>query len=221
MIENPSRFTSPVLDQRELAAGLFELTFDRPAFSFRTGDEIQIYGSEPGQDRPYTIASGEKDPYLQILYRLIPDGALTPQLAGLREGDPISFTGPFGNFHLRDPGRPAVFVATGTGIAPAVSFARTYPDLELYLLHGVRLRQDLCFAECFAPARYHPCISRETVPGLFHGRVTDRFPALSFPDDADFFLCGANDMIVAMTAFLKERGIADARISGEAYYWWR
>lgn len=221
MSEKIPRYNSRVIAQRPLTEGLFELTFERPDFAFRAGDEIQIHGPDSSADRPYSLLNGEGDTHLQILYRLIPDGLLTPLLSQLQAGDRLSFSGPFGNFRLKHLDRPVIFVATGTGIAPAVSFARTHPDLEIHLLHGVRRQQDLCYAEWFAPGRYYPCVSREMVPGLFHGRVTERFPTLSIPDDADFFLCGANDMIVAMAALLKEMGIADARISGEAYYWWR
>ena len=221
MAEKTARYNSTVKAQRTLAEGLFELTFNRPSFAFRAGDEIQVHGADSSEDRPYSLLSGERDAYLQILYRLIPDGAMTPRLVQLRAGDPISFTGPFGNFWLREPDRPIVFVATGTGIAPAVSFARTYAHLDLHLLHGVRRKEDLCYADRFDSGRYHPCVSRESCPGAHSGRVTDLFPALALPEGAHYYLCGANDMIMEMTAMLKRQGVADAHIFGEAYYWWR
>lgn len=214
------RYESRVIAQRELAPGLMELTFARCGLGFQAGDEIQVHGDDPTQDRTYSLLSGTGDEHLQVLYRVIPEGVMTPRLARLRPGDALAFTGPFGHFHLRDPQRPVVFVATGTGIAPAVSFLRTHPALHLRLLHGVRRQADLCYRDLFVPERYHPCISREDVTGTFHGRVTSLFPTLPVESDADFFLCGANDMILAMTKLLKQQGVEDARVVGEAYYWW-
>ena len=133
-MNEPKRFHATVIQQTQLSAGMFELAFTRCGIDFKTSHEIHIHGEEATWDRTYSLSGGESEEHLRILYRVIPDGLLTPYLAKLVPGDELSFTGPFGNFLLRDERQPIVFIATGTGIAPALSFIRTYPTLNLTLL---------------------------------------------------------------------------------------
>lgn len=107
-------------------------------------------------DRPYSIACGEQDEALLILYRVIPEGKLTPHLITLKPGDPLECTGPFGSFVLHDPARPLVFIATGTGIAPCRGFIKTYPQLNLTVIHGVRAARNSTTASCLNPIAIIP-----------------------------------------------------------------
>ena len=132
--------TSRVLANQAVSPTAFCLTLERTGLEFRAGELVSLHGRDRLDARDYTIASGERDPCLRVLVRLIPHGALTPQLAALRPGDPLELTGPYGTFTVRDPERPLVFVATGTGIAPALAFRRSHPDLNLTVLHGVARR---------------------------------------------------------------------------------
>lgn len=212
------RWKARILRHRPLSPTAFELTLSRDAVDFRAGQLLTIHGREVYEDRNYTIASGERDGELQVLYRLIPGGVLTPQLAALREGDTLEISAPCGEFILRDRQRPIVFIATGTGIAPCRSYLRTHPDLNLTVLHGVRTAEDLFYHEEFSRVAYHPCLSADTRCG-FHGRVTDFSRAFEFPPDAHFYLCGANEMFYEMRDLLRARGIDPAALFTEAYYY--
>lgn len=214
----PSRYTSRVVSLQQLSDSGHALTFERRGLEFEAGRLLTLHGRETTEDRSYTIASGEKDEHLQVLFRHIPAGKLTPQLVQKKPGDPIEFSGPFGEFVVRDPAHPAIFIATGTGVAPCRAYLRSHPRLPLTLVHGVRVAQDLFFRDEFGKARYFPCVSREEGTG-FHGRVTEFFKAFEFDRRAHFHLCGANEMIFDMQVFLLNAGVDEANIFTEAYYY--
>lgn len=215
---SPSPVAARVLSHKPLSTTAFELRFERLGIAFRAGQLLAIHGPDHFEDRSYSIASGESDDELRVLYRLIPSGKLTPRLARLAAGDTARISAPYGEFLVRDPARPLVFIATGTGIAPCRSYIRTHPRLDLTVLHGVRSRDDLFYRDDFAGGRYLPCVSSERVDG-FRGRVTDRARAVDFPADAHFYLCGANEMFYEMRDVLTARGIGADRIFTEAYYY--
>lgn len=216
---NPIRREARLIENRRLAPGAHELVFTRGDFRFQAGAEIQLHGREPAEDRTYSLAGGEAEPVLRILFRVIPEGSVTPRLAGLAPGAGLAFTGPFGSFTLRDPARPLWFIATGTGLAPLLSFVRTHASLRPTVLHGVRTEEDL-YARGELESRceaYHPCVSQGS--GI-RRRVTDLLPMLRWPDEAHFYLCGRNDMIQAARALLRERGVPAGQIFHEPYFFW-
>lgn len=197
----------------------FEIQLERNGLSFRAGQEITIHGPDPSFDRTYSIASGENDGDIRILFRFIPDGKLTPLLSRRVPGDTIEYTGAFGSFTVRDPARPVLFVATGTGIAPCRSFARTLPQLELTTLHGVRTSDDLFYRNELSTHTYHPCLSRDADSG-FRGRVTDLLATLPLAKEQHCYLCGSNAMITDAHRILKSRGVRDDSIFSEPYFFW-
>ncbi len=216
----PQRYQSRVVAQHRLSESGYELVIERRGMEFQAGREIMLHGDAPEEDRQYSIASGEQDEHLHLVYRLIPEGLMTPKLVLKKAGDPIDFTGPIGSFLIRDFLAPLVYFATGTGVAPASSFIKSHPGLNLTLVHGVRERSDLFYREAFDPATYVPCISREQGTGHFEGRVTDYYASGEWPASAHYSLCGANDMILEMRRKLLDAGVTDAHIYSEAYYFW-
>lgn len=212
------RQPSRVVSLKPLSSTAWELTFERCGLNARAGRLLTIHGSDSTEDRSYTIASGERDEHLQIIFRLMPSGRLTPQLARLKPGDEIFFSGPFGEFTVRDPQAPLVFIATGTGIAPCRAYLRTFDQLHLTMIHGVRVAEDLFYRDLFGKHRYFPCVTREAGTG-FHGRVTKFLEGFELPADAHYYLCGANEMIFDTQVLLKNRGVDLANVFTEAYYY--
>ena len=216
----PLTWKARVLAHRQLSPTGFELELSRDEVPFRAGQLVTLHGRDLLEGRTYTIASGEHDETLRVLYRLIPEGRLTPYLATLQPGDEITASAPLGEFTVRDPARPMVFIATGTGIAPCRSYLRTFPGLDLTILHGVRTPTDLFYRDELEPGtRYHACISGGPAPLCFQGRVSARAQGLTFPDHAHFYLCGANEMFYEMRDLLTARGIPLAHVFTEAYYY--
>ncbi|MCZ7591489.1 MAG: FAD-dependent oxidoreductase [Kiritimatiellae bacterium] len=213
------RYRSSVLQNQTIAPGAFELEMTRGGFLYRPGDEIVIHGRSQPEDRTYSVVSGENDPTIKLLIRIIPEGITSPLLALLKPKDTVEFTGPTGSFQLREPDRPLWFIATGTGIAPLLSFLRTHPNMRPTVLHGVRTGEELYYRDEVEQrsAAYYPCLSRE---GEHPQRVTDALKELAPPADADIYLCGGQPMINSVRTILLEKNIASDRIITEPYFFW-
>ncbi len=216
--EKLHRWKARILRHRPLSPTAFEITLSRDGLDFRAGQLLTVHGRSVYEDRNYSIASGEHDDCIQILYRLVPNGVLTPQLTALSEGDTLEISAPSGEFTIRDRARPLVFIATGTGIAPCRSYVHTHPDLDITILHGVRTAEDLFYRDEFATRKYHPCLSGDDSAG-FRGRVTDFSKTFTFPDNAHYYLCGANEMFYEMRDILRARNVNPTSIFTEAYYY--
>ncbi len=195
--------TSRVLGLETLAPGVFVLHLDRQR-----------------KEREYSVYSGEADSTLSVLIKEIPDGVVSHQLARLRPGDSVSVSGPYGYFLLEPSMKarvPLLWVATGTGISPFHSFARTYPDAPYRLLHGVRTVAERRLSRGFDPAKVITCVSAEP-GGDFFGRVTRKLPELDLSPSTHAFLCGNCDMIYEAFDLLQARGIPAGQIFTEVYY---
>lgn len=218
-MNTPIRFNSRVLANRPLAEGTFELLLDRAGLVYRAGQEIILHGAAPEDDRTYSLASGPDEPSLRLLIRVIPDGRISPRLARLAPGAPLAFSGPNGSFVLRDPARPALLVATGTGIAPFRSMLMSQPAWRPVLLHGVRSAAELYYRDELEPrvSAYLPCLSRDARRSR---RVTDALAEQPVSPDTDVYFCGGQPMIRAARALLLSRGHPSERIAAEAYYFW-
>jgi len=216
----PKTVTTRVVALNRLSDAGYELILDREGITFKPGQLINIHGRNHLEDRSYTVCSGDREEHLTILFRLVPSGILTPQLAAKKAGDSINISGPYGEFTVRDPLRPLVFFATGTGVAPCRSYLQSYPNIQMTLAHGVRTEQDLFYRDEFRHIPYTPCLSGDSkVHNVFHGRVTDFARSHEFDGNSHYYLCGANEMIYAMQELLEKRGVDRSCIFTEAYYY--
>jgi len=98
----------------ELSPGIFLIGFKR-RFDFMAGQVIGIAIRKDDARRLYSICSGEQDEEISILYKVVEEGYLTPQLSDLEAGDTIWVTPPAGEF-TGTPG-PAVWVPAATHTA--------------------------------------------------------------------------------------------------------
>ena len=217
-MQEPKHFESAILKHRKLSETGYELTLERKGMPFTAGQLVSIHGEKATDERSYSVASGEPDDFIQILYRRISSGSMTPRLSELKEGDSIKLSGPYGQFTLRDPKRPVVFVATGTGLAPCRSYLRSHPDLNLTIVHGVRTEEELFYRDEFSSTDYHPCLSRVS-DTEFSRRVTDFIGGAAFDPASHFYLCGAFEMIFDVHKLLLDKGVEDDAIFTEEYYY--
>ncbi|WFB34723.1 FAD-binding oxidoreductase [Kiritimatiellota bacterium B12222] len=207
-----------ILEHAPMGRDAWLLRMERPQWNWQAGQLISLCGADPLDQRDYTIASGEQDETLDVIYRHIPHGAVTPHLKAQKCGDIIPVQGPYGRFTLRNPEHPVIFCATGTGISPCRAFMRSYPNLSLTLLHGVRYPEDLYFREEMDAITYLPFCSQEAFQGKT-GRLTEALRQLTLPQDAAYYLCGANEMIYEAEEILIERGVNKIDIFHEPYYY--
>ena len=163
------------------------------------------------------------DPRIGFCIRKVGGGLFSPILAEAEAGSDLSFTGPYGYFVYRTSERDPVFVATGTGIAPFVSMARSGVT-GFTLLHGARTSAELFYEDVFRKTAksYVPCLSAmdtdADIPSdAFPGRVTEYLLEHLQGGIYDFYLCGRGDMIRDVTLLVDEH-FPGSLIHTETYY---
>jgi benzoate/toluate 1,2-dioxygenase reductase component len=203
-------WTTHLVSRRSLSRKAFEAQFTRPSgFAFVPGQRICLVGNSV--ERDYSLVSGNTEETLLLCIQKIEGGMLSPLLASASIGSPFQFTGPYGYFTFVASQRPAVFIATGTGIAPFVSMARS-GITGFTLLHGAKTPEELHYMSLFRKKadRYIPCLSRVhgtalDVEDTFPGRVTGYLEKHLPPGSYDFYLCGSAEMIRDVTLLTDER----------------
>ncbi len=184
--------------------------------------------------RAYSIASPRGGNRFELCLNRVPEGIVSNILFDLKPGDEVDMNEPLGYFTLRHPGHRAVFVATGTGIAPFRSMLldhlpKTQPHITL--LFGVRHEQGLLYREelerlaaQYENFRFMPTITRPTESWKGRtGRVQahlDEALALRMPDDLnmiDVYVCGLKEMVDDVRKELKQRGLDRRQIIYEKY----
>lgn len=219
--------------------GTVLLTFDivdEHPFVFRPGYfvGIRVEDEELGVRRsPYCIVSppdGSRS--FQLLVRLVPEGPVSCYLAGLDEGDEISFRGPSGRSMLpRDRSSELVMLATGVGVGPLLSLSQHLLsqgfDQPITLYWGLRLVEDVCLLEVldgladrYEQFRYRLTLSQPP-PGWtgLRGRLTESVPPLlDTLGGKQYYLVGNGAMIEEMHCALSDMGVDKVLIHCETYF---
>lgn len=204
---------------KEIATQVYVLEFKR-FFDFEAGQVIKLAWEKNWEPRLYSIASGEKERNIQLLFNIVDDGILTPKLASLRPGDKLFASKAFGKFTCGDG--PSVWIAAGTGIAPFASMFRSGMRENKILIHGGKYHDSFYYSDEFEPVlgnNYIRCSSQEEVEGAYYGRLTrylmDRD---ELPEKAVYYLCGSSEMVVETRDILISKGIKFGQIVSEIYF---
>jgi ferredoxin/flavodoxin---NADP+ reductase len=208
-----------VSENREVAEGAFLLKFKRD-FTFTAGQVLALGVNPEIAPRLYSIASGEHDPWVEILYSEKRDGTLTPLLSPLVPGDGLMVSEPFGRFVNMDP--QGVFVAAGTGIAPFMSLIRSGKAEEATLIHGASYPDYFYYADDLQKrfqGRYIQCCSRDPHSDAYPGRVTGFLHTWPHLDPSKkHYLCGSAEMVVDTRDVLISKGVPFSSIEAEIFF---
>jgi ferredoxin-NADP reductase len=209
-----------VQDVRVVNEDLFELVVDRNGLEFTPGDCAAIY-TDDDKSRPYSIASGANKSVLRFIIRKMEDGEVSPWLISRKLGDSIRVTPPFGWFR---PGQdigdaPFVFLATGTGIAPFLSYLNTFEKEPELCLYGIRREADAFgFDQMKDRCPSKLAISREEAGEHYHGRISGLFDSLPLHPDTHFYCCGLESMVNEVSEWLQDKGIELMNIHREVFF---
>jgi ferredoxin-NADP reductase len=114
------------------------------SFDFAPGQFIStvaVDGNGKTQTRAYSIASAARGNRFSLCVNRVEGGFFSNHLADLVDlpvGATVQVHGPYGAFTLREPITDSIFVSTGTGIAPMLSFTQwLFPENELGEATGV------------------------------------------------------------------------------------
>jgi ferredoxin--NADP+ reductase len=205
---------------RFLTEGTFVVQLDRGNMQFKAGQRIIVGLKGELNQREYSVYSGEKDDYLEILVREVLDGTVSIQLKNCNPGQSLQVNGPFGSYGLETFdmfSRKLVFIASGTGISPFHSFVRSYPAIDYTLFHGVRYNNEAYERNEYDTRRYFLCTSKES-KGRHKGRITKFLPYYPVESDMLFYVCGNNNMIYEVCHILRDKGVPVENIFSEVYF---
>ena len=210
-------------------------------FPFEPGQyaTLGLMGTEKLVQRPMSVSSSADDlSEYEFFIRLVQSGGFTPLLWERTIGDAINIKGPKGKFLLQDDGRRALFVASGTGLAPFISMIDTLrgrnQTRDIVLLHGVSYDYDLAWRKELTeleqaggfPLRYVATVSRPRQCPDWTG-CTGRVEAIVesqldehglTPENATLYLCGNPDMITAVEEIATARGFPPEQVRKELYW---
>ncbi|SMX42382.1 NADH:ubiquinone reductase (Na(+)-transporting) subunit F [Maliponia aquimaris] len=155
----------------------------------------------------------------------IPPGLVSSYLFGLKPGDPLALSGPYGEFHVQPTTREMVFIGGGVGMAPLRAMIHEQVGLgttrRMTYFYGARSAIDLFYTDEFeAIAAAHPNFTfipalSDPAPGdrwtgatgFIHETVRavlSRHPA---PEECEYYLCGPPMMISAVISTLERLGV--------------
>ncbi len=230
------RFTGRVEHKRPLTDDTVELRIaldDSQDITFKAGQYIQLE-SQPyrGRDavmRAYSISSPPSETHaVETVIRLVPDGICTTWVFEvLKQGDPVSFSGPYGEFCLSDTERPCLFVAGGSGMAPIWSMLRDMREKgnqrSATYFFGALTQADLFYvdelrqlAQSVDWFQFVPALSNEPPDSAWDGErgLITEVIARRQPDTSacEAYLCGSPGMIDAAVRVLTAGGMPEDQV---------
>ncbi len=157
----------------------------------------------------------------------VPPGAMSSYIFGLKPGDQITVSGPFGEFFARPTDNEMVFVGGGAGMAPMRShifdqLKRLKAKRKISFWYGARSLRELFYREhfdalaaefdnfnwTFALSEAKPEDDWTGATGFIHQVLYDNYlkdhPA---PEDCEYYLCGPPIMVAAVKNMLDELGV--------------
>lgn len=158
----------------------------------------------------------------------VPPGIMSSWIFSLKPGDPVTISGPFGEFFARETSNEMVFVGGGAGMAPMRAhifdqLKRRHTKRKMSFWYGARSLKEVFYDDEFdelAAANdnfeWHIALS-EPLPedgwdgytGFIHKVLYDEYlgdhPA---PEDCEYYLCGPPMMNTAVIKMLEDLGVA-------------
>ncbi|QCP54201.1 2Fe-2S iron-sulfur cluster binding domain-containing protein [Trinickia violacea] len=209
----------------------FSIDVDEPGkLGFLPGQyvNVEIPGSE--LTRSYSFSSPPGASRVSFVVRNVPNGRMSQYLAEhAKPGEKIGFSGPYGSFYLREPARPMLFLAGGTGIAPFLSMLDVLAANEgtqpVRMVYGVTNDVDLVSVEQLDDAVckirhfvYRTCVADAASAHPRKGYVTGHVePEWLNGGDVDIYLCGPVAMVEAVQGWLRETGVTPANFYYEKF----
>ncbi|WP_206995696.1 benzoate 1,2-dioxygenase electron transfer component BenC [Trinickia mobilis] len=209
----------------------FSIDVDDPGkLGFLPGQyvNVEIPGSE--LKRSYSFSSPPGASRVSFVVRNVPNGRMSRYLSEhAKPGERIAFAGPYGSFYLREPARPILFLAGGTGIAPFLSMLDVLSDTAgtqpVRMVYGVTNDIDLVAVGQLDEARrklaqfeYRTCVADAASAHPRKGYVTGHVePEWLNGGDVDIYLCGPVAMVEAVQGWLRDTGVTPANFYYEKF----
>jgi Na+-transporting NADH:ubiquinone oxidoreductase subunit F len=193
--------------------------------------------SDETATRAYSLANCPGEPGILTLNvriatpppeaRDVPPGVASSWLFSLASGDPVTVSGPFGDFLACDTDREMIFVGGGAGMAPLRSIIldqleRIGTSRKISFWYGARSLQEAFYVEEFDRLEreydnfgWHLALSAPLAEdrwtghtGFIHQVLFDEYLARHpAPESAEYYLCGPPAMVQACRKTLFDIGV--------------
>jgi Na+-transporting NADH:ubiquinone oxidoreductase subunit F len=204
--------------------------------------EINSVVSEP-TIRAYSMANyPEEDTIVMLNVRIatpppgagdrVPTGIMSSYIFNLKPGDPVTISGPYGEFLARDTDAEMVFIGGGAGMAPMRShifdqLKRLDSSRKISFWYGARSLREAFYVEVFDElVKIHknfkwnlvlsdplPEDNWEGMVGFIHETVYENYlkdhPS---PEDCEYYICGPPMMIAAVEGVLYDLGVEEENV---------
>ncbi|MBS3132115.1 hypothetical protein J4212_06790 [Candidatus Woesearchaeota archaeon] len=196
---------------------------------FKAGQFFMVsLPGDPKLRRAYSISSAPSEgKYIEITLDKV--GKFSSRLFEAKEGDEITFTGPYGKFYFGNEPNDIVLVGAGTGIAPLMSVIRECSKKNIpnsvRLLYSAKLPESIIFRDEIEKIsneneKFTKVFTATRLPGGDEswsgrrGRIDRELLEQSIHDKngSIFFLCGSNEFVKGVISMLSEIGIQKEQI---------
>lgn len=210
-------------------------------FAFRPGQYLTFRTGLDGVElrRSYSLCTAPGDQELRVAVKQVPAGAFSSFVTSLRIGDLLETLPPAGRFTPAPdpaPHRHVLGVAAGSGITPVLGIVRhvlaTEPTARVSVAYGNRSVASIIFRDALADLkdryldrlRVLHVLSRERTEIALHtGRIDAAKTRLLLrtvlpaADLDEVFVCGPQEMSVAVRAALLAAGVDAHRVHVELF----
>ena len=157
----------------------------------------------------------------------IPPGLMSSYIFGLKPGDKVTISGPYGEFYARDTQNEMVFIGGGAGMAPMRShifdqLKRLSSKRKITFWYGARSKNEMFYTKDFDDLqaendnfKWHIALS-DPLPednwtgytGFIHQVLHDEYlKNHEAPEDLEYYICGPPLMLKAVTDMLVDLGV--------------
>lgn len=162
----------------------------------------------------------------------VPPGVMSSYIFGLKPGDTVTVSGPFGEFFARETEAEMVFVGGGAGMAPMRShifdqLVRLGSKRKITFWYGARSSREIFYQDDFdrlqaehANFRWHVALSDPQPEdqwtghtGFIHKVLHDEYlKQHPTPESCEYYLCGPPLMTNAVIGMLEDLGVERGNI---------
>jgi len=208
-------------------------------------DHFGLWGLRAQAEEPvfraYSMANMPTEQYLRFTVRIatpppgadVPPGIASSYIFGLKAGDKITFSGPYGDFLVKETSREMCFIGGGAGMAPMRSHIFNQllienTDRRMTFWYGARSKQEMFYDEEFTELvnnhenfSYTVALSEPLPEDAWEGSVgfihqvlyEDYLSKHEDPTEIEFYLCGPPLMIQAVQTMLDSLGVEPEMIA--------
>jgi len=159
-------------------------------------------------------------------------GICSSYIFGLKPGDKVTVSGPYGEFFIKDTKREMMFIGGGAGMAPMRShifdlYETKHTDRKATFWYGGRSKRELFYQDHFEKIekenpnfKFEVALSEpleedgwEGYTGFIHQVIYDNYlKNHPEPEDIEYYLCGPPMMNDAVLKMLDELGVPEEMI---------